>query len=444
MSEPSHESSWLSIKTGATSLVAGRIATAVSGFLQVPIVLTHLGANGFGLWIALTGLLWSLAILDWGVGFAVQNKVATLLATGREAEAAALLRSAFRRLLASAVITAIVSLPLAFLGRWNAWFGVTDSAFQTQTPISLAIVFGVAAVLVPMSLALRLAAAVQQMWLTGLWAAIGSVLSLGAVALAGWLGLPLAGFVLAACLMPFTLSIGTWLHLRRRIPWLRHHPPTPNPPFGLWRESLLFFMPQLGANFIGAFVPTLVMLFAGPLGAAAFGVLQRLFGLALQVQNMALAPTWPVYTHAAALGDAAFARRTFRASWLLTTLGFVLPALLFTPVVPAIVRVWLGSDAPVITPALLWIMAGWYVLQFCGQPIATLLSGVGRIGSLALAGWVGIAGALALCAVLGPRWGAEGIVVAMAVPYAFLSLPMTAWQAWRALAALTPRPAAPL
>ena len=56
---------------------------------------------------------------------------------------------------------------------------------------------------------------------------------------------------------------------------------------------------------------------------------------------------------------------------------------------------------------------------------------------LTAAGWIGIAVALPLCAILGPRWGAAGVVVALAAPYLCLSLPMTAWQAHQALAEIS-------
>jgi len=53
--------------------------------------------------------------------------------------------------------------------------------------------------------------------------------------------------------------------------------------------------------------------------------------------------------------------------------------------------------------------------------------------------WVDILASLALCAALGPRWRAVGVIAALALPYALLNLPITAWQARRALAAIAVR-----
>ena len=434
---------WRRLGVGAGAMLAGRLMTAVCGLVQVPIAIAHLGPEAFGLWLAATGFVWTLCILDCGLGFAVQNRLAMLLGAGREAEAAALVRRTCRLLAMGAMIVVVVGLPVAIWGRWGAWFGVTDPALRAETHAIVAIAFAAAAINLPLAFAARVAAALQLMWLTGLWTAVASVFGLAAVAAAAWLKLPLAGFMLAACILPLAPHVGTWLHLRRHAAWLRLRPTTPPDMRGLGRASALFFMPQLGAAFIGSFVPTLVVFFAGPIAAGTFGVLQKLFGLALQLQNMALLPTWPVYTQTAALGDAAFMRRTFRATWTLTALAFILPTALLTPWVPAIVHLWLGAHAPAIAPALLWTMMGWYLLQYCGAPIAMLLNGVGRLEGLAVLGWVGLLLTLGLCTVLGSRWGATGVIVALAVPYALVNLPLTGWQACRALAAVAPPSAGP-
>ncbi|HTZ20206.1 MAG TPA: hypothetical protein VMC06_04920 [Opitutaceae bacterium] len=429
---------WRRLGVGAGAMLAGRLTTAVCGLVQVPIALAHLGTEAFGLWLAATGFVWTLSILDCGLGFAVQNRLATLFGAGREAEAVALVRRTWQMLAVGAAIVATVGVPIAIWGRWDAWFGVTDPALRAQTHAAVAIAFTAAAVNLPLAFAARVAAALQLMWLTGLWTAVASVLGLAAVATAAWLGLPLAGFMVAACILPLAPHVGTWLHLRRRAAWLRRPTTTPPDLRGLARASVLFFMPQLGAAFIGSFVPTLVVFFAGPIAAATYGVLQRLFGLALQLQNMALLPTWPVYTQAAAASDATFMRRAFRATWMLTALVFVLPTMLLTPWVPAVVRLWLGASAPAISPALLWTMLGWHLLQYCGAPIAMVLNGVGRVGGLAVFGWICLLITLGLCTILGPRWGAAGVIVALAVPYALINLPLTGWQARHALTAVAP------
>lgn len=429
------DSGWRQLGTSAAWLVAGRVVSAACGLLQVPLALTSLGAERFGLWIALTAVLWTLSSFDGGLGFALQNRIARLVATETQRDAATLVRFGRRWLWGLAGGLGLAGLLLGIYGPWKEWLGVHDPALLTEIKPAVCIVFAAAALSLPLALAARVAAAVQQMGLTGRWTAIASVLGLAATAAAAWLRLPLAGFVLAASIPLLVAPAGTWLQLSRQLDWLgRSDGPAPDIR-GLGRESMLFFLPQLGAAFNGSFVPALVAFFADPVATGTYGVLQRLFGLALQLQVMVLMPTWPAYTQAAARGDRAFAQRAFRTTCTVTAVCFILPTLLLTPWVPSVVQVWLGSRAPEIAPLLLWAVAGWHVLQYCGQPIAMLLNGLGRMESMAVLGWVGIAITLGLGPLLGPRWGAVGVIAALAAPYALLNLPVTWWYARRALAA---------
>jgi O-antigen/teichoic acid export membrane protein len=427
------------IRAGAATLMAGRIFSAACGLVQVPVALAHLGTEAFGLWMALAGVLWTLSVLDGGLGYALQNRLAHLIAGGRESEVSALLRKGVRWLSAIAAGVVIVGAPLAFALPWARWLGVADSRLEAQTPAAVATAVVAAAALLPLALSARLAAARQETWLTGLWTALGSAASLLAVLLAVYLELSLTGFVAAAALMPVVLHAGLAAHLavRRCAPSRRQTGPAATVDTrGLLRESALFALPQISAALVGSFVPTLVALFAGPLAVAPFVVLQRLFGLVLQLNTLGLQPTWPAYTHAAARGDAAAARRILRVSLSLTAGGFVLPLLLIAPFTRAVLGLWLGSRAPEVSTVLIWMVAGWNAVQCLGQPPAMLLNGLGRHASMAALGWINLFISLLLCFQFGPRWGAAGVVAALALPYVALNLPVIAWQARRGLAAI--------
>src|SRR5260221_8158230 len=89
---------WRTLGAGALLLTAGRATVAACGLVQVPMALHHLGPERFGVWIALSGLLWTLSSVDGGIGFALQNRIARLLAQENRGEAAAVSRVGLRRL----------------------------------------------------------------------------------------------------------------------------------------------------------------------------------------------------------------------------------------------------------------------------------------------------------------------------------------------------------
>lgn len=432
----SRETLWPRLGGGAAMLIAGRVTSAACGLIQVPFALAHLGNEAFGLWTALTGLLWSLGILDLGLGYALQNRLARLLASGREAEADVLLRRGARWLGFAAAGLLLAALPLAFVLPWADWLSATKPTLRAQTPMAIVVTLSSAAILLPLALSARLAAARQETWLTGLWTALGSVVSLLGILLAVRLDLPLAAFVAAAAALPLILYGGLALHLAMRTGRQRTPAAVATETSGIAGESVLFFLPQLGSVFIGVFVPMLVALFAGSAAVASYSVLQRLFGLLSQLNMLGLQPTWPAYTHAAIQGNAAAARRIYRMSMVVTFAGFVAPTLLLAFVARPILALWLHDHAPAVSLTLVWTIASWNALQCVGQPPAMVLNGLGRNASIAVLGWIGLVVSLILCAWLGPVWGAAGVVVALASPYVALNLPIVYWQARRALATI--------
>ena len=420
---------------GAGALLAGRVVTAACGLIQLPLVLRQLGIEGTGLWLALTGLLWSLGVLDCGLGFALQNRITTLMVANQREESAALARRVLRWLAAGALAVLLLSAPVAHWGRWADWLGVVDPSLRHTLPAAFTVMAAAGAINLPLSLAPRLATALHATWMPGVATAVASVAGLGGVAAAARLGWSLPAFVAMGCILPLGANAATWVLLLRSERWLCR----PNAKVhslnlrGLGKESGLFLLPQIGAIFATSLVPMLVGFFAGSVAIASVGVLQRFYGLTLQLHSMVLLPSWPSYAQAAASGDRDFARRIFRASWFVTAVAFMLPLLLLTPWVPELVRLWLGPKAPAFSQGLLWTVALWHLLNFPGQVIATALNGLGRPSVMAVLVWGGIGASLGLCWLLGVRWGAIGVVAALALPQALVGLPIAFRHVSRAL-----------
>ncbi len=434
------------VTTGALLLVGGRVVAAGCGLLQVPIALQHLGAARFGLWVALTGLLWTLAGLDGGLGFALQNRIARALALGREEEAANLARTGRRWFTRAGLGLALLALPAALAGDWVRWLGVPgEIVSKGELQLTAAVTLLAAGGALALSLAARLAAAAQSTWISGAWSGAGSLAGLAAVAVCAAADARLPGYLVASAVVPLVSHLGTHLHLRRREGWLRNGAGGPGAiaPTAVAREAAWFFVPQLGTLAIGSFAPMLVTLVAGPVAAAGFGVLQRLFGAGLQLLSLGLQPAWPAYTHAAAQGDRAGAARVFRWSLLATGTAVAATLLLLAPLARPILGLWLGASVPPIEPSLVGAVAVWHALLLTGQPLAMLLNGTDRAPVLAVATLGFLSAAAALCVPLGRGWGAAGIVAALALPYGLLNLPLAGWYASRALREMAPTQARP-
>lgn len=424
MADPANYSVWTEVRRGAIILIAGRITAATCGLIQVPIVLRHLGAEEFGIWITLSGVLWTLSGFDFGLGYALQNRLGIALAQGRSDDAVTLVRSGRRALTRIALLTTPPAMALVLWGDWLAWFNVTTMQLDSTVRSSAAIVLVTVLLSLPASLATRIAAAAQLTWLNGAWTAAVSVGALAVVAGSAKLGLGLPAFITAACMIALLPHLGIGLSLCRRFPWLRRPARAATISREIWRESALFFLPQLGASFINAFAPVLVAVFSGPVMAGSYGILQRLFGFVLQLHTLCLQPTWPAYTHATARQDHAGAHQLYRRSWFITALMIAALLIGLTPFTERLLELWLRGSVPPLTLSLIWAVALWHALQLSGLPSAMLLNGFGRPGVTAWSTLGCLILTLALSAWAGPRAGALGIVLALALPYALLHLPV--------------------
>lgn len=428
---------WRRLGTGSTALVASRCVTAACGLIQVPVVAHALRVELFGAWLALSGLLWSLNVLDFGLGFAVQNEVSFLLARGESATASAIARKAFRRLLWISVVFSGLALAIIPLLPWSRLFGLNETISATALPGGMVVLIAGAGLCLPFSLGPRLANAHQELWIVGLWTSLGSALALMSTLVVHRYGGGLAGYVAASALFPATANCGTLWHLRRRIGPVEPAvlPIASDVTTQLWRDGFWFFIPQASAIFIGNLTPTLVAVTAGSAAVASFGSLQRILGFALQIQSLALSPTWPMYAQAKARNDLPFARKVYRGSWWMTAIVFVLPTLLLSPWIRHVVTLWLGAATPILPNRLIGAMVIWQCLQYLGIPIAMVLNGFNQQRQLAMCNLLYMISLLLGIAVFGPIWGAAGVVAGMALPYLLINLPYTGWKSSKVLRA---------
>jgi O-antigen/teichoic acid export membrane protein len=144
------------LAAGAVFLVGGRLTTAACTLVQIPLVLAALGPERFGLWVVAVSLLWTLASLDGGLGFALQNRLATHLALGRPADAVALAARGRRWLWLFVTAIGLLAAALSTAFDPTVALGLGDLPRAEVAPaLALAAAAGLASI--PLGLAVRIA-----------------------------------------------------------------------------------------------------------------------------------------------------------------------------------------------------------------------------------------------------------------------------------------------
>jgi O-antigen/teichoic acid export membrane protein len=404
--------------------VGAKVFSVLCTLAQVPIALHYLGAEGYGLWIALMSIYGLLNFLDFGLGVGMQQLMAR--AFGRDDSP--LLRQTFSSGVAALSVLGlaclIIGLPLALWGDWGAWFKIADPQLRSETPAALAVIVAAFVIGLPGNAVVRLAAGLQLGWLHALWNAASNGATLLAVWLAARAGWSYLAFIAVAALLPATQNIGLWFQLRHRLGWHGGGPGfLPRP---AWREllraSFLFSFPQLSLAALVWLPPFAISLGAGAGAVTAFNLLQRLLSPLHQGQTILLTPLWPAYAEAWTRHDRPWLARAVRQSLLATgalTVGTVLVCWQAAP----LITWWVGDDVALPATSLTWLTGLWFTLLMFGRHYLYYLVGIDRLPTLAVhsvLGFVGATGGL----LLGSYYGGAGWALALgSLGYGVLGLP---------------------
>jgi O-antigen/teichoic acid export membrane protein len=402
----------------ATSVAARGLGIACQ-LIQVPIAMSALGTEAFGLWMTLTGIGAVIAFADFGVGQGAQNKLAEAFAAGQSERARELWDSTLVFFGAVALLLTAVFMVLVPSTNFSQLFGLREAAVQREAGAAVAVMLGVFCLNFPFGLAQRLAYSRQKGWMHNVALAAGSVGGLLGTVVAIQLRWSLP-FVILAAQVP--VLIGNAVLMFRQLVELRWTDVfRARPRWATMRE-----LTALGACFgiqqmqLTLFVALPQVIISTHLGAAAvtpYNLGQRLFNLFAVIQNAFMTPLWPAYSEAKAKGDFEWVRRTLRTSIGATLACTLLPMGIGAAFAHPIISAWVGSDAALPSTALVWLMFTWNALVFIGQPFGYMLAGLSEVRRLTQYAVVSAILSTVLMAMLVSRYGAEGVVAGMALGF---------------------------
>ena len=409
-----------------TSVTAAgaKVAAALSMLISVPLTLNYLGAERFGMWMAISAVIAMLGFADLGLSNGVLNSVAQ--ASGEDSD------RKIKRIVSNGIfVLAIIggAVLLLFLAiyphvPWASFFNVSSAQAASEVaPVVLALVVCFAATL-PLGTTQKVQLGLQRGYLANIWETLGSLLGLAAILVAihreaglQWIALSMAGVPVLfravntlvffgyqkRSLRPGLLDIN--LEIIRR----------------LMRTGLLFFVLQL-AVIVGFQSDNIVI--ARILGAdavAAYDVAMKLSTLPAMFIGFVVIAQWPAYGEAKSRGDMAWIRQTFRRTLRISTIVAIPFAALLYLAGDRIIVFWAG---PAVEPprGLLAGMAIWSVLMVLGSVIAALLNGLHVVRFQAINSALMAAANIALSILLVRQIGVIGAIFGTIIAYCIFTL----------------------
>ena len=396
---------------GARSI--GIAATLVS----VPLAVGYLGTERYGLWATLSSVIVMLGVADLGLGYGLVNAVSQ--AHGRDDREAVRRNtsSAFYLLTATALLLGAM-FALSYLSiPWSTVFNLSSAQAAREAGPAAAALVGCFLLGLPLAVAQRVQWGYQEGFASSLWVGLGSVLTLGGIALAVWTRAGLPWLVLAAAGGPVISSfLNSVVLFGIRRPWLR-------PSFAfvssratkaLLRTGMLFMVLQ-AAMVVGYQSDSLVIAqVLGPAEVTQYAVPLKLFLPVSLLSGFAVAPLWPAYSEAIAHGDIAWARKALLRSTAVSA-AVALPAtVLLVAFGRSLVHLWVGGR---VTPSLgLLIGLGlWTVLSTVGGPAAIFLNAAGILRFQVVCALAMATVNLPLSIVLAHVMGVSGVVYATVI-----------------------------
>ena len=420
-------------RAGLTAITAAvaRAASFIASALTVPLALSGIGTERFGLWLALQALVNTFLFADLGVGAAMKNAVASARATGDPTRLRIVTGSGYVVMSGMALCCGVVLLFVALFGGTDvASFLALPPALRGEANLAAAILFALFCLSLQLSLTAQIQTGLQSGYVAQLWQSAAALCTPIAVGLAMWQNPRVSGLAVAVAGTPLLfMGLNTYTFLVRRHDEIRLFPLGFEKACAgnLLQNGLQFLILSITAAVAVTSDNIVVSRILGPTAVTKYAIAYQMCAVLQALPGIAFGALWPAYTDAIARGDVGWAATTLRRVVKLSL--WVIVPLALVPVIwgPAVARWWtLGHVEP--THLLLAGMALWAVLMAIGGLVATFLYSAGVLRFQVLQAVAFAVAALVMKILAAGRYGVEAVAFANAFAYTlFVIIPYAAF-----------------
>lgn len=418
--------------SGFTAVLVQGVAMLTS-IVSVPLTVSYLGPERYGIWLTLNSALMWLYLGQMGLGGnALVTRLSKALADEDEAAAGELVSTSFFALTGIAVGVGLVLLALTWGADWRALFNATSAVSAAELSLAVWWSLFLFLTLFPNTVIDAVFVAHHEGYLANGWSLAANLLSFAGLIYAVSTKASLPWLVVAVFGARLVGGIGAALSLFVRRPALL-------PDLRRFSRTRLQSLSGLGGRYVVAQItamgmfqsqPFIISQILGPGAVGVFAVTQRLVSLPLiVVQSLANA-------HVAAYAHA-FSKREFRGlrdalarSTLLAGLATFLVLAALGLVAQPLIRVWTGPSLVPDGWLVLWLSI-YTVIAAVVTPASSVLYATERVGRQALYGMANASLTVILGVLFTFQWGLPGLGGAMLLAIAIVN-PLAQWRELRA------------
>ncbi len=378
------------IKHTAVVALAAKGINALSGLITVPVTLSYLGAEQFGIWMALTGFVAFLSFTDLGIGIGLQNALTSCHGNDDEKSPSSIISTALFLTLLLCIALCAVSwylIPQFDLTRIIKLSGDENQSTLLNTTQVFIIAFAIS---IPVGMIQRIYDAYQNGVISNGLLAVGRLFSLASVFISVKLGYSLAVMVFLYMTLPFVFLALGGIYLFISNPVLRPSPFKVKAQYikQMVRTGGLALSAQVGAAVMSSGPLLLLSSQFGAIAVVPFAITQRLLSVVSLMTSAALMPLWPAYGEAYARSDKEWISTTHKKA-LLFTLAIILPLFIVMSIWGQDLIGWWSDEANSVPSwSLLMACNIWAFVMAISRANSMLLNGTNHFKGQAIYGLI--------------------------------------------------------
>jgi O-antigen/teichoic acid export membrane protein len=341
----SHERYRRILLTGGSTLIV-KLFTVAINLITVPLTVNYLGAERYGLWMAISSIMALMGFADLGLGNGLLNAVSKANSRNNKEEAQIAVSSTFYILLGISCILFLIFLSIYPFIFWKDVFNVKSAlAIKESGPTMMVLVITLL-INMPLGIIQRIQSGYQEGYKFQLWLILGSLLSFAFLLLCiflegGLIWLVIAysgGQIIATILNGIALFGSKRRYLKPKIKYFKID-------IGkqLISSGFIFLLLGLFTLLANASDDIIIAQTLGTSAVAGYEIVKKLFLFSMFTQFI-IQPLWPAFGEALESGDFEWARKTMKKALKLSIISGAVISFPFLLFGKEIVHIWVGKE----------------------------------------------------------------------------------------------------
>lgn len=404
------------VKRNAAYGLIVKIIAMIIEFVKVPVILTYLDNETYGIWLTIVSIVLWTHQFDMGLSSGLTYRVTESIALKKKQHVRELVSTAYISMATIMLFVFIIATPIIKNLNWTNILNTTHIP-NNELVCSIILVLSVFVFQFVFELICSILRADQKAAAADAFKPVANFLSLGFILLLGTFS---SNSLLWACIamtVPYLLLLATASFFMFNG---RYKEYSPNIKFfqkscikDIYSLGLKFFVGQLAALIVYSTASILLSHLVNPTETAIYNTARTYFLLISAFNAIALRPFSAAITDAYVKNELIWVKKSMKYMLYLGLLFTIISIIMFL-VYPYAIKIW-THDRIVVPMALAVLLAIDAILTVFSEPYITFLGGVGKVSFRMILGITKIVLFIPVAVILIKMWGAVGLSLSIII-----------------------------